>query len=265
MPELPDVAGFKKYIDSTSLHQPIARTSVLDERILSDTSAQKLSRTLKDNTLEQTIRHGKFLFAGLERTGWLVLHFGMTGDLSYFPSEQDPPEYTKVLLSFENGHRLAYISRRMLGRVTVTDDREQFIEGQDLGPDALDPNFTYRDFADILAGRNSPIKSILMDQSAMAGVGNVYSDEALFQSGIHPEARPSDLTEHQQRKLFRTMRRVLGDAADRLGRVERLGDDFLLPHREEGADCPRCGQPIRKVTVSGRGSYYCPTCQPKPK
>jgi formamidopyrimidine-DNA glycosylase len=261
MPELPDVAGFQTYLNATALHQPIARTRVLDQRILGQASPALIARRLKGSTLDQTHRHGKFLFARVQNAGWLVLHFGMTGQLKYEGSPKDLPEYARLAIVFSNGSRLSYLCRRMLGQVDFTDELDAFVQQQDLGPDALDDSVTRKRLAERLSDRRGSLKGLLLDQSFIAGVGNVWADEVLFQAGLDPRSRADHLSDDQVASLYRALRRVMKTGAKHNGRIDRLPDDWLLGHRETGHPCPRCGGRIETVTVLGRSSYVCPNCQ----
>jgi formamidopyrimidine-DNA glycosylase len=263
MPELPDVEGFKEYLDATSLHQKIARTRVSDERLLEDTSPRTLAQRLKGAELKATERYGKYLFARVSAGGWLLLHFGMTGGLTYYREEADAPEYAKVTLDFENGYHLAYTNMRVLGKVGFVEDMKAYVEHQGLGPDALGDGLTGKKFAELLAGRKGPIKARLMDQSMMAGVGNEYSDEILFQARLHPMTDAASLSDSEIRELYRVMRRVLRTAASKGGDSSKLPRGYLLPHRAKGEPCPRCGGEVQKITVNGRSGYFCPSCQKK--
>ena len=261
MPELPDVAGFQRYLDSTSLHQKIVRTRVSDRRILDDISARDLSRHLVGRELDKTMRYGKYLFAKAAAEGWLVLHFGMTGSLAYYGRGERAPEYARMTFDFENGCHLAYINKRMLGKVAFTSDLAAYIEGQGLGPDALSKRLSGKEFARLLEGRSGPIKARLMDQSLLAGIGNEYSDEILFQARLHPQTDTSRLAADHIQKLYRILRRVLRLAADKGGDVSRFPKGYFLPNREKGAPCPGCGEEVKKIVVVGRAGYFCPQCQ----
>jgi len=264
MPELPDVARLKQYFDATSLHQRIRKSSVRDERIVEGVSRQRLYSRLKRAEFEQTTRHGKFLFAGLTGGEWLVLHFGMSGELHYFQEGNGLPEYTKVVFMFENGRSLAYVSRRMLGRVGLTDDLDAFLEAEDLGPDALAEDLTRERFRRALAGRRGALKPLLMSQSVVAGIGNIYADEILFQTRLRPEVRADRLSDEDVDRLYAAMRRVLRTAVRHGAEAPELPEGYLLPARDRDGPCPRCGGRLRTKTVSGRTAYYCPRCQKGP-
>jgi formamidopyrimidine-DNA glycosylase len=268
MPELPDVELFKRYLDRTSLRQTIERVQVNDARILGDLPARRLVATLEGNRLEASRRHGKHLLVRLARSGWLTLHFGMTGGLSYFENLAQDPPYDRIRLDFEGGGHLAYTNRRMLGRVGLADDADAFIEAEELGPDALDSAFDEAAFAAALAGRRRDVKSVMMDQALVAGIGNIYADEILFQARLHPKTPVDRLTGSQRRKLFRAVKDVLWTAiecgAGAEQSLDRLPKDYLLPQRDRDGRCPRCGGSIATLKSSGRTSYYCPRCQPAP-
>jgi formamidopyrimidine-DNA glycosylase len=259
MPELPDVENFKRYFDSTGLHQEIDGVEVHSEQVLEDLSPGQLEEELKGHSFASTRRHGKYLFAHVSEDGWLVLHFGMTGDLKYFQKMEQEPEYDRLLVRFSNGYHLAYDSQRKLGEVRLADDFESFVEEKELGPDALD--LDREPFREAISGSRAMAKSFLMDQSTLAGIGNVYGDEILFQASVHPRTHVDRLDEEEVDELFDTMREVLQTAIERQADPEAFPDDYLIPHREEGEPCPRCGEELATVKVSGRTAYYCPNRQ----
>lgn len=259
MPELPDVALFQRYLDRTSLHRPVAKTSVSDERILEEVTPQKLSRRLKGCDLHDTHRHGKHLFVQAGDHGWLVLHFGMTGDLDHGRGE--PPDYTRLLLDFEDGTHLSYTSRRMLGHVSWTGNVDSYVDAHELGPDALSGTWSRERFARLLASHRSGIKPLLMNQSLIAGLGNVWTDEVLFHAGLHPKARSDRLGHDEVSSLYKAMRSVLKKAVRLESIPESIPDQWLLAHRDEAKKCPKCGGELQRLDVSGRTAVVCPRCQ----
>lgn len=186
--------------------------------------------------------------------GCLMLHFGMTGFVKYFQAEGDKaPEHAHLLLDFRDGYRMAYVNARKLGELGWAEDVASFVEGRGLGPDALEVG--YDELVGILEGRRGTLKGTLMNQELMAGLGNVYSDEILFRTGLHPRRTAGNLDEEAVKALYKDMRHVLEKAIQ--GRAEDFPSDFLLPHRGVGSECPRCGGTIRKIKVSGRPTYFC--------
>jgi formamidopyrimidine-DNA glycosylase len=261
VPELPDVETFRGYIDATALHKHIRRVGPLDASVVANCSTSKLKRHLSGTTLDQTRRHGKHLGVHLDSGEWLMLHFGMTGYPEYAESDRDTPEHSRLVLHFDNGFRLAYVNQRKLGRVRLADDFDAFVADQDLGPDALEIE---RDaFEELLSDGRGTLKTRLMNQSLIAGLGNVYTDEILFQAGVHPGTPLTKLRRDQAGEIWRTMRHVLRTAIDRQADADRYPDSWLTPHRGEDR-CPRCHGPLKQVKIGGRTSRYCPSCQPPP-
>ncbi len=258
MPELPDVEAFRHHLDATSLHRAIAEITVADERLLDHIAPGTFSHHLRDHELARTRRHGKYLFA---RTNgeWMVFHFGMTGYLRHLDPGEPLPPYAGILLDFRSGDRLAYGSRRRLGRVGLTPDPEQFVAEHALGPDAL--TITEAAFLELARTRHGGAKGWLMDQSIMAGIGNVYSDEILYQAGIHPRRRMDTLPDTDLKRLYRTMKEVLSTAIECEAEAQRLPADWLLTHRRYGEPCPRCRGRVERISLHGRSAYFCPGCQ----
>jgi formamidopyrimidine-DNA glycosylase len=267
MPELPDVELYKRYLDEHALRQTIERVAVNDARILGDLPAAAFVARLTGNRFQDSRRHGKHLLVRLHRDGWLTLHFGMTGGLVYFREEAEDPPYDRVRFDFKGGRHLAYVNRRMLGRVGLADDAEEFIHGEQLGPDALDPAFDPAAFDRAIEGRRRDVKSVIMDQALVAGIGNIYADEILFQARLHPKTPVTALDHRQRSELFAQIKAVLetaircGAGAEQL--LESLPEDYLLPQRDKSGKCPRCGTSIATLKSGGRTSYFCPRCQPE--
>ncbi len=263
MPELPDVEVFRKYMNATSLHQKISGIEVEHKRVLQDISPSGLGRKLKDRQFERTKRHGKHLFACVDEEFWLMFHFGMTGFLKYFKKAEERPSHARILFHFGNGYHLAYDNQRMLGKVQVVENAAEFIRKNDLGSDALD--LTLHAFQNLLLGRRGSMKTFLMNQSLIAGIGNIYSDEILFQAEIHPRIQVMDLDENQIKNLHKCMLDVLKTAIEKKADPQKFPDDFLIPYRGKKNACPRCGGELKKIKVNNRGTYFCPQCQPPPE
>src|SRR2546430_428267 len=182
MPELPEVEGYARYFAAHALRQRITRVDVRDERVLA-VRKEQLSRALRGREFTRVRRHGKHLFAEAG-SQWLHLHFGMTGDLSYYSSEGAAaplhPRFARVIFDFANGAHLAFEDMRLFGVVGLTPSPETYIEGHALGPDPLEASFTLRRFREIVAKRRGAVKSLLMSQDVIAGMGNLYADETLY-------------------------------------------------------------------------------------
>ncbi|BES70565.1 formamidopyrimidine-DNA glycosylase [Marinobacter nanhaiticus D15-8W] len=266
MPELPDVEAFKRYIDSTALHQSIRRVTVPAPKVLGDLSKRKLAQAVSGHTFTKSYRWGKHLFLALDSGQWLALHFGMTSRPRYGckDSLDKSPDaaYDAVRFFFDNEYALAFNSRRKLGHIRLIDDPEHYGQGRKLGPDALE--LGKDEFVDIARKARGGLKSFLMNQKHLSGLGNETSDEILFQARWHPSAELRALDHEQYRKLYETMHRVLKADLDANADQDRMPDWFILPRRHEGEPCPRCKSALRKIKASGRSAYICPRCQPEP-
>jgi formamidopyrimidine-DNA glycosylase len=259
MPELPEVERFKKYVDDTSLHQPIVEAKSSAQGMLIDTSEARLRSALAGNAFEQTFRHGKFLFVKLTSGDWLMLHFGMTGDLLYDEPDARSPKPYVLLIKFKNGKHLLFSDPRRLGRLAIVEDPEEFVFKRGYGKDAL--LITQEEFVRRVHKKRTSIKATLLDQKVVAGVGNEFSDEILFQSKIHPASLASKLSEKQLIDLFRHMRSILQEAVRHDADRDQLTHYFFLGNRRAGLRCPRCGGVTEWQTLGGRSSYFCPACQ----
>jgi formamidopyrimidine-DNA glycosylase len=261
LPELPDVEVFREYLSSTSLHKVIKDVEIRDAGVLRNVSGRRLKKQLKGHSLESTRRRGKHLLAGLDNGRWLTIHFGMTGYLDYFKSASGKRRYDRVVIGFANGYHLAFVCLRKLGRIGLVKDPERFFAAHSLGPDALELDLDT--FEEMMGNRRGAVKPALMDQSFIAGIGNMYADEILYQAGIDPRAGVSGLDEKAVRTIFEKMKRVLDVAIERKADPERLPRTWLLAHRAEGASCPRCGGTVKRIRMSNRSAYLCPQCQSK--
>jgi formamidopyrimidine-DNA glycosylase len=262
MPELPDVEIFKQYLDATSLQKTIETADIKDKNMLKGVSGSELKERLQHNRFTSSHRHGKFLFAELDGAGWLVLHFGMTGYLRYFKKPEKDPAHDRLCIGFSNGYHLAYACQRKLGEIGFTVDPEKFTQERRMGPDAADPELNLASFKRILSRSRGSIKGALMNQNMIAGLGNVYVDEILFQAAVHPNAKVNGLKEESVATIFQVMREeVLPMAIERRADPSRFPGDYIVPHRKKDAHCPKCGKTLQRVKVSGRTTYLCPECQ----
>jgi formamidopyrimidine-DNA glycosylase len=260
MPELPEVEHFRQYLDSTSLHKKILDVIIRDDYVL-DIEPEDLKESLNNKEFISTKRHGKYVLAELnKRSGYLIIHFGMTGNLKYYKNQNDEPDHALVLIKFDNGYTLAYDCTRKLGKISITESIEDFIIKYKLGPDALEIDI--ETFKEIISHRNRMIKSFFMNQNIIAGVGNLYSDEIFFQSKIHPRTKVNDLDDEKIEEIFNNMKNILKKAIDYDQEIN-YSEEYIMDHREEGEKCPKCGGEIEKIKVSSRSTYFCPNCQPK--
>lgn len=261
MPELPDVEIFKRYLDATSLHQRIADVDVRKAYILKETSSRELARGLKGRRFESSRRHGKHLFVRADGKLWLRLHFGMTGSLEYFKHDGQAPRHARVVFVFANNHRLAFDDQRQFGQIGLLKDVDEFLKKHALGPDALEIDLG--EFKKILAKRHGAVKSILLNQQLIAGIGNIYADEILFRVRMHPATEISRLGDKSLAKLFRATHYILEKAIVAKADVNKMPKSWLLAHRGTGGKCARCGRKLRSAKIGGRTAWFCAHCQRK--
>lgn len=258
MPELPDVEVFRRYLESTSLDRPIEHVHVLDADLLG-VPRQRLASLLTGHRIIGTKRRGKHLGALVNSGGVLILHFGMTGFLESCEDDAEPPDHTALLLDFEDGTHLAYVNVRKLGKISAADDFDAYVAREKIGPDALE--FSAGELGSLFSGRRGTVKGLLMNQELIAGLGNVYADEILYDAKVAPTRKAADVDESEIKSIHSSMRRVIDKAIECEARPDRMPRTWLLPHRDEGGDCPRCGTSLRADKVSGRTTWWCPCCQ----
>ena len=275
MPELPEVEGFKRVTEKSLVGHRIVRARFFDDWMLKDTTPWTAQRRVKGRRVTTVYRRGKMLaiFTEPERgkhdAPVIALHFGMTG--RPIVSTPDEPIHTwdRVILDLDDGTQFRYRNSRRLGFVRVVTRNEIADMAWRLGPDALEISASY--LIEALATRDAAIKAVLLDQSFLAGVGNIYADEALHAAGINPLRSAKDLSREEVEKLHRALRRIL----ERAVKAQSVGKDARLPllsrreraSRQLGASgspkvgCPRCERPLKFAKIGGRTSFYCAHCQ----
>jgi formamidopyrimidine-DNA glycosylase len=290
MPELPEVETTRRRIEPLLLGRPIERIETTGPSYLFVTSPRSLRRHLSGRRVEALRRHGKYLVARLDDGSRLVIHLGMTGQLfgdgassarllsataraALTPEEQvrfRPDEHTHLRLYFRDEGPAVYLRDvRKFGKVLWLARGEDHPRLDRLGPDALD--FTGDALFAAARHRRVPIKALLLDQAVLAGVGNIYADEALFGAGVRPGRRCDRVTRRECRAIVEALHRVL------LRSIETGGSsisDYVAPdgrdggfqderrvYAREGAPCYSCGAAIRRRTIAQRSSHYCPRCQ----
>ncbi|KAA9007029.1 Fpg/Nei family DNA glycosylase [Histidinibacterium aquaticum] len=255
MPELPECEQNRRRVEAGALNRTITAVRLGNDTKSVDLPGAEERSRFEGRQFTEARRHGKAIFAGSATGPWIAVSLGMTGSLRVWDEADGPPDYTRITFEFEGGARLGFRCPRKLGSVTVIEDPDRYIEETGLGPDALEASA--ETLADRLGTGKGAIKSALMSQKKIAGIGNLWSDEALFQCGIAPDAETGSLSDDQRLKLTRTAQDVMQTILDIDTDYSRIPDDWLKPHRTAGADCPRCGGTIEKMTVGGRTAHYC--------
>ena len=249
MPELPEVERARASIEDAALHRVIAGVHDSDTWVCRPHAPGEIAEALTGATLTAAHRRGKAMWVETDRGPVLGLHLGMSGriDVDAEPAENG---WDRFRLEFEDGGRLALHDKRRLGRVVLDPDLSR------LGPDAADVGRV--EFRDRVGRGTAPLKARIMDQSVIAGVGNLLADEALWQAGLSPLHPSGDLDVRELDGLRRAIRAATRRAIRRGG----AHTGVLIPHRARGGRCPACGTELRRETVGGRTTYWCPRDQP---
>jgi formamidopyrimidine-DNA glycosylase len=267
MPELPEVETVKNQISPHIIGRTITEITLPWEGMVKEPSVKDFLEGTRGQKITGTDRHGKYLILTLSSGDCLIIHLKMTGSLILGTSE--PPKYTRAIIHLDRGLNVFFRDPRKFGVLKLVKDTTAIDRG--LGPEPFDRSFTKEIFAERLHKRKAPIKALLLDQKFMAGVGNMYADEALFLARIHP-ARPSDsLTPIETNNLYKAIRKVLKEGIKYGGAsvVTYFHPDgstgtahqhFNVAHNQHKT-CPVCGGQIKRIVVRGRGTYYCPKCQ----
>lgn len=259
MPELPDVENVVNKIKPQVVGEAFKGVKVLDPLLL-QTSLSKLREVLTRSKVEGLERRGKFILFYLTPPNTLILHLRMTGNLLWFATSRGKHPHDRIIFFFEHG-KLHFRDQRRLGKVYLVPDRDfSSVKAlSTMGPEPLSPSFTFNFFEKLLKRRKGRIKSLLMDQSFVAGIGNIYGDEILFQARIRPARRAESLKEEERKVLFKKIKEVLSEA---VADYEQLSEksSWFMNWRRKGL-CPRgCGK-LERVKIGGRYSYFCSSCQ----
>jgi formamidopyrimidine-DNA glycosylase len=259
MPELPDVEGFRAVLAEHGAGRRVERVEVADAGVLRDVSAGQLERSLRGRRLGDPERHGKWLITGTDGPA-LLMHFGMTGELHWAGPGEGRHRHDRVMFAVDGGE-LRFRDMRKLQGITLAErpgEIERVLAG--LGPDAL--GIGRADFGRALGGGRQAVKAALIDQSVVAGLGNLLADEILWRARIHPRTPVRDLGPADRARIHGQLRRVLR-AAIPAGRVPVRARWLTGSRDADGAKCPRCGATLARDRVAGRGTVWCPRCQPR--
>jgi formamidopyrimidine-DNA glycosylase len=276
MPELPEVetvaAGLR---DGGLVGCGIVSVSVRWPKTVARPGVAAFRKALRGRQIISVGRRGKFLLLGLDSKRTLLIHLRMTGHLYFAAPGEEAHGHEHIVLGLDDGRELRFRDTRKFGRWWLVSDPETVVGH--LGPEPLDPAFKSPDFVKSLATRRGMLKPLLLNQSFIAGLGNIYVDEALWAAGLHPERRAETLTDEDRRKLYRTIRQALRrgirSSGTTLGRglttfrsVWGRGGtnrDKLNVFRRTGKPCPECGATIERLVVGQRSTHVCPRCQPR--
>lgn len=268
MPELPEVETIARDLRHEILGQRIEEAGVYDVRVIRQ-PVQGFKRALKGRRFTRITRRGKAIVIELDNRCYFIVQLMMTGQLIY--SSHPPDARTKVSLRLSNGRYLHYNDQRLFGRLRVVDDLRQIPYFQRLGPEPLDSEFSASWLAGKLRGKKVPIKPLLMDHTFVAGIGNIYASEILFQSRIHPRRPAHRLKKEEIAKLHSVVQGILREAIHWRGTSMNTYRDAngdkggfmsrIKVYGRENERCSRCKTALAKIFQRGRSTFFCPRCQ----
>jgi formamidopyrimidine-DNA glycosylase len=289
MPELPEVETVVRQLEPEVEGHRIEQLEVLDPRWSRPVPAEELGAAVSGSTIERLARRGKYILMGLDGERTLVMHLRMTGNLILREGEEilDPSEGRRLYESersteerhlrarfvLDDGRELWFTDPRRFGEAFLIEDSRLDERFGKLGVEPFSPEFTAEALGEMAAGRKAPLKSFLLDQSFVAGVGNIYADEALFRAELHPLSPAGSMKAEHLEALRDGIVAALeagidaggssiDDYRDARGERGSMQDEFLV-HTREGEECLRCGGTIVRIVVGGRSTYFCPSCQVK--
>jgi len=267
VPELPEVETIKNELSPHMVGRQFTRVTVCDAKMVRQPPVEEFHRKLEGQRINGLERRGKYLIFRLSSGEVLIIHLKMAGALLLNPKQTD--RHIRVIFHLDNGSQLIFTDRRRLGAIWLLEN-EQAVTGK-LGPEPLTPEFTAETLAKRLHKHQAPIKAVLLDQAFIAGIGNMYADEALFTARIHPLRKANSLSPREIENLHKAVVDVLRSAIDSKGasvdtykrpdgQLGTAHSNFNVAHRG-GRPCPICGTPIQRLAIRNRGSYFCPNCQ----
>jgi formamidopyrimidine-DNA glycosylase len=268
MPELPEVETIKNDLRQALIGRRFNKVTVHWPRTVAHPAPEPFQRRLEGQRVLDVGRRGKYLVFRLSGGDYLLIHLKMTGRLLIRETGAAMEPHVRVVFDLDDGRQLRFDDTRKFGRMYLVDD-PQTVVGR-LGPEPLD--FTLEVFASLIARRRGRLKSLLLNQEFLAGLGNIYADEALFAASLQPLRCANTLTPAEVERLYHGIRHVLRQALARRGTTfdgryrDPAGEaggyqERLAVYRRAGQPCPRCGTPIERLVVGGRGTFFCPRCQ----
>ncbi len=271
MPELPEVETVARGLRALLQGRTITGVTVGWPRTIACPAVDEFREQIAGRRVMSISRRGKYVILTLDR-GYLLIHLKMSGRLYVVPAEQPLDKHEHTVFEMDGGQQLRFHDVRKFGRVCLVDEAEQ-VTGE-LGPEPLSDDLTLAEFCRRLETRSGRLKSLLLNQAFLAGLGNIYADEVLFRAGLHPQRSAASLTPAEQARLYEAIRTVLRRAVASRGTT--LGDggyvdvrgqagdyqDQIAVYGRTGEPCVRCQTPIERLVIGGRSSHYCPHCQP---
>jgi len=265
MPELPEVETIKRELEAVILDKRITAVIVNNARVIREPKKEKFVANLKNVAIKKIIRKGKLLIFELSSGKFLTIHLKMTGQLIY-PGDG---KTSRVSFGFSDDTILDFNDSRIFGELRIVDDWQKLKFIKELGPEPFD--IDAEKFKEMLASKKTKIKVLIMDQKFISGIGNLYANEALFRARIHPERPANHLSDKEKELLFKGIKNTLseaiqykGSSVDQYVQVSGRPGEYVKYHKvydREGEKCFRCKGRIKRISLGGRGTYFCPSCQ----
>lgn len=273
MPELPEVETIARELRSCLIGRTITGAEVRWARSIAMPSPAEFEQQVIGQMVQAVDRRGKLLLLHLSGGATLLVHLRMSGQLLLDPCVSPVDKHVRVILTLDDGSTLRFQDQRKFGRMWLVHDPQVVLGG--LGPEPLADDFTSEVLAHLIARRSGMLKPLLLNQSFLAGLGNIYADEVLFRARLHPRRKANSLNDAEIARLYCAIRQVLSEAITGQGttfdgvyqRVNGASGNFqdnLLVYGCAGESCRECGSPIERITLGGRGTHFCPHCQPAP-
>jgi formamidopyrimidine-DNA glycosylase len=272
MPELPEVETVVRGLRAPLIGRTVTSAWLDWPNSLAFPSPKEFAAQIAGQTFRRLARRGKYILAEMD-TATLIIHLKMTGRLYVLPDdvENEADRWVHFRFQLDNGHQLRFSDSRKFGRVYLTPD-PQWVTGK-LGPEPLDDAFTLDVFREQLARRSGLLKPLLLNQEFVAGIGNIYADEALHRAAIHPLRAANSLSVDEQARLYDGIRTALSAGVEHEGASvnwyrkpdggKGSSQEHFRAYGRTGQSCPVCGTPSERIVVGGRATHFCPTCQPR--
>ncbi len=273
MPELPEVHTIVEGLKKSVRNCIIKNVIVKDERLVAYPEKNIFIKKAKNKKIIDVQRRGKYIIICLEKNNFIIIHLRMTGKLVIKKTSKPYDKHTHIIFRLDNKNDLRFNNIRKFGRVYMINENEWDKAGSlnKLGPEPLDEDFQLQDFKKLFKNRKTNIKALLLKQDFIAGLGNIYTDESLFEAGILPDRKADTLDEQELEKLYQAIQKILKKAIKFCGTsfsdyVNIQGEsgafqDKLKVYQKTKKPCPECGSIIKKEKIAGRSSHFCPECQ----
>ncbi|MCM8789844.1 MAG: DNA-formamidopyrimidine glycosylase [Candidatus Omnitrophica bacterium] len=265
MPELPEVETIKRELEKAVLGKKITGVLINNPKVIKKPKIEEFVRQVKNNQINNILRKGKLLILEISSGKSLAIHLRMTGQLIYPGNAKDG----RVSFKLSDGKFLDFRDRRLLGELRLVDEWRSLKFIKELGPEPFD--ITLEKFREMLSKKKTKIKPLLMDQTFISGVGNLYAAEALFRAKINPLRSAASLSEEEKELLFKEIKDTLkeaihykGSSVDQYVQLSGSPGDYVKYHKvydREGKPCIICKTAIKRINLGGRGTYFCPNCQ----